>query len=352
MPRRDTESHKSSVKSPPLASPAHSFWSGTISFGLVSVPVDFFPAARRGSSLRMLDQDGTPLARRYFCPKHHADVHPEHILRGYELESGEYVVIRDDELESIEPKKTREIDLREFVDLDAVSPALFLRGYYLAPSGETNKAYRLLAAAMEHSQKVGIASFVMRAQEHLVAIIAEQGILSAMTLRFHDELRTPEDVGLPKIKKPTAKDFTAFQRAIRKLRVEELDEKDLEARESVDLRSLAQKKLRRNEDVVKAPATPDEEVDDSVPYEDEDVALGPVDLLEAIRRSLKGGEKRPPSRRAMPGRKSKQTARGASLAELTKDELYRKAQTLDVDGRSEMSKHQLVQALAKRTRRR
>jgi DNA end-binding protein Ku len=352
MPRRANKSSASSDKPPRSASPRHSFWSGTITFGLVSVPVDFFPAARGGSSLRMLDRDGTPLARRYFCPKHKADVHPEHILRGYELESGEYVVVRDDELEGIEPKKTREIDLREFVDLEAVSPALFLRGYYLAPSGETNKAYRLLAAAMEHSQKVGIASFVMRAKEYLVAIIAEHGILSAMTLRFHDELRTPAQVGLPKVRKSSAKDVAAFQRAIRKLRADELDDKDLEDRDTLDLRLLAEKKFRRGEDIVEAPTPPDAEDDGAAPEENEEVEVGHIDLLEAIRRSLKGGSQRSAHRRASVGRETKRVSHRETLDDLTKNELYHKAQVLDLDGRSEMSKYQLVRAIKAQSRRR
>jgi DNA end-binding protein Ku len=331
-------------ESKPAKPVIRSFWSGTISFGLVSVPVEFFPATRRGSSLRMLAKDGAPLARRYFCPKHKADVHPEHILRGYELDSGEYVVVRDEELESLEPKKTREIDLREFVALAEVSPAMFERGYYLAPAGDTNKAYRLLAAAMENAGKAGIASFVMREKEYLVAIVAENGILSAMTLRFHDELRTPKDIGLPKAAKPSKTETAAFRKVIRSLRADELEESDLAESMTVDLRALAERKLRRGEDVVESPieepvASNGDEIDDD--------EAGQIDLLQAIRRSLKRGAGQ---RREQGEERARRQQKDESLDEMTKDQLYHEAQELDIDGRSEMSKVQLMRAIEKRKR--
>src|SRR5690606_31886465 len=99
------------------------------------------------------------------------------ILRGYEWAEGEYVVVRDEELEAIEPKKTREIDLRRFVDLSEIPPLYFERTYFLTPDGNSNKAYRLLAEVMERKQRAGIATFVMRDREYLVAILAENGIL-------------------------------------------------------------------------------------------------------------------------------------------------------------------------------
>jgi DNA end-binding protein Ku len=170
---------------------ARAFWSGTISFGLVSIPVNLFPANRsRSTGLRLLDKDGTPLRRRFFCPKDERDVHPEHVLRGYELENGEYVVVTDEELESLEPRKTRDIDLTRFVNKDDVPATLFERGYYLTPAGDSTKAYRLLAEVMEETGRVGIATFVMRGKEYLVAILAEDGIMRAETLRFQNEVRT------------------------------------------------------------------------------------------------------------------------------------------------------------------
>src|SRR5690606_28438984 len=117
-PRR-REDHDEHADRREAAAP-RGMWSGTISFGLVSVPVALFPAVRSGRvRMRMLDEDGTPLARRFFCPVEDRQVHPEHIVRGYEVVpgSGEYVTVTDEELESVEPEKSRDIDLRLFVDV-------------------------------------------------------------------------------------------------------------------------------------------------------------------------------------------------------------------------------------------
>src|SRR5690242_3819797 len=140
-----------------------SFWSGTIAFGLVSIPVDFYAAQRsRAARLRMVTSDGHPVGRRYVCPRHQRPVSTEDLVRGLELESGEIVAISDDELEALAPERTREIDLKRFVPLTELPSLLFERAYVLAPSGESPKAYRLLAEVMEQSGKAGIATFVMR----------------------------------------------------------------------------------------------------------------------------------------------------------------------------------------------
>src|SRR5688572_7701271 len=107
---------------------ARAFWSGTITFGLVSIPVNLFPATRsQGVSLRMVDEDGTPLARRYVCPKHEKELGWDEIVRGYEIEPDAFVVITDDELEGLEPRKSRDIDLRRFVPIDQLDPKFFER---------------------------------------------------------------------------------------------------------------------------------------------------------------------------------------------------------------------------------
>ncbi len=100
-------------------------------------------------------------------------------MRGFELDDGSYIIVDDRELEAIEPEKTREIDLRQFVDLAELPPMLLERGYYLTPLKEATKAYRLLAEVMERTNRAGIATFVMREREYLVAIFAQDRILCA-----------------------------------------------------------------------------------------------------------------------------------------------------------------------------
>jgi DNA end-binding protein Ku len=272
----------------------HPFWSGTIAFGLVSVPVQLYPANRNTRPrLRLLDQDGTPIQRRYFCPKHRRDVHPEHIVRGYEVADGKYVVVHDDELETLEPKKSREIDLRQFVARNEISPSYFERSYYLTPAGESTKAYHLLADVIERSGLVGIATFVMRDREYLIGILAEVGILEAVTLRFHDEMRSSDDIGLTRDRKPNAKAVAEFARAIQSRSAEELPLDEMGDEYADLLRGLIQRKHKREEDVVEVASEEEPDMDDSEP--------GYENLLEVIRRSLHAGNghtsrKRPPKK--------------------------------------------------------
>ena len=149
----------------------------------------------------MLSPDGVPLSRRYYSQKSDRALEDDEMVRGYEIEDGEYVVVTDEELERLEPKKTRDIDVRLFVDQDSIPPVYFERAYFLTPGGNSEKAYRLLAETMENRGRAGIATFVMRGKEYLIAIFAEKGLLRAETMRFADELRSPKEIGLPKKKK-------------------------------------------------------------------------------------------------------------------------------------------------------
>jgi DNA end-binding protein Ku len=259
--------------------PFHAFWSGSLSFGLVNVPVLVFPATRHsGVRLRMLSPKGVPLQRRFFCPRDGKEVGADEIVRGYELDDGSYIVVSDRELEAIEPDKTREIDLREFVDLAEIAPAFLERGYYLTPLKEATKAYRLLADVMEKTRRAGIATFVMRDREYLVAIFAENGILCAETLRFHDEIKSPEDIGLPKAVTVPRQRVSAFEHAIDALSKEKLAREELVDQDTRRLRAVIDKKRRTGKDLIRT----DQEPVDVNSEED-----GDIDLLATIRQSLR-----------------------------------------------------------------
>ena len=170
---------------PEVAHGPRAFWSGTLTFGLVSVPVDLFPAVRpRRIALRTLGPEQQPLVRRYVCSVDGQPLSREDIVRGYENADGSFTVVSDDELDALEPRKSRDIDLRRFVAREEIPRPLLERPYVLAPAGESTKAYRLLAETMERSGKAGIATFVMRGKEYLAAIFAEGGTLRAVTMRF------------------------------------------------------------------------------------------------------------------------------------------------------------------------
>ena len=177
--------------------------------------VRLFPASRHaGVRLHLISPKGSLLKRKFYCPREKKALSANDIVRGYELDNGSYITVEDKELEAIEPLKTQEIALQQFVSLEDLPPVLLERGYYLTPQKEAAKAYRLLAEVMEHTRKAGIATFVMHDREYLVAIFGRAGILCAQTLRFHDELREPSAIGLPKPKSPSRARVAAFERTI------------------------------------------------------------------------------------------------------------------------------------------
>jgi DNA end-binding protein Ku len=237
--------------------------------------VDLYPATRAGGAhLRFLDEDGTPLERRYHCPEDDEDVASEDLVRGYEIEEGRYVTVTDEELEALDPKKSREIDLRLFVARDEIDPFFFAHGYFLAPGADTGKAYRLLAEVMERTKRAGIATFVMRDKEYLVAIVSDGGLLRAETLRFHDEVRSAVDAGIPKAAKEQPALVKKFARAIESLATPRLPTAELTDEHADRLKALAEKKARKKKDIVHA----------EVPKESPGADV--IDLMEVLKRSL------------------------------------------------------------------
>lgn len=315
--------------------PPRAFWSGTIAFGLVTVPVDLLPAVRsRRVSLRMLAPDGTPLSRRYWCPRDERLLDPAEIVRGYEVDDGAFVVVADEELDALEPEKSREIDLRRFVPRSSIDPMFYDRAYFLAPAGESTKAYRLLARAMEEADQAGIGTFVMRGKEYLAAILSEGGILRAETLRFAAEIRSPEEVGLEEASDPDTEVADRLAETIDDMTSESLDPSELEDRYSERMEALVREKLAEGEDVVTIP-------EEARAEETEAVEI--VDLMEVLKRRLRGEdhveERRPPHR---------QEPAYADLEEKTKKELYGLARELEIEGRSSMTKDELVGAIRRK----
>jgi DNA end-binding protein Ku len=278
VPRRRRERGRDDEHAPV----ARGVWSGTLSFGLVTVPVELYAAQRpRGVSLRMLTPDGVPLARRYICPEHERALDRDEIVRGYATGEGKFVVVSDEELERLAARRSRDIELVRFVPRDAIDPAWFVRCWFLVPSGST-KAYRLLAEIMQASGRAAIASFVMRDREYAVAIFADDGILRAETLRFGDELRTPADVDLPTPKKVEATRVKKLARAVDALAEKALDPRELEDDADERLLALARRKLARGEDVVEMPSELREEADGEEGAE-------VIDLVALLQQRLRGG---------------------------------------------------------------
>lgn len=174
---------------------ARPVWSGTISFGLVAIPVKLFHAVRKKSvSFNQLDERNLARIRyRKVNGETGEEVAEEHIVKGYEVSKGRYIVIDPDELEPFMPVATKTIDLEEFVDLDQIDPVYFDTAYHLAPDVNA-KPYALLAQAMEASGKVGIGRYVMRNKQYTAAIRAEDGRLVMSSLAYADEVVDPNEI--------------------------------------------------------------------------------------------------------------------------------------------------------------
>ncbi|MFU8831876.1 MAG: Ku protein, partial [Wenzhouxiangella sp.] len=308
---------------------------------LVSLPVSLFPANRSTSgSLKMVDRDGTPLSRRYFCEKEGKALTSDEIVRGYEIDQDRFVVVSDDELDALAPDKTREIDLRRFVPLGDINPVFFDRGYFLAPDADATKAYRLLAKSMEDEQRAGIATFVMRGKEYIIAILAEKGILRAETLRFHDEIRSPQDIGLGQMPKPDSKLVSEWKKAIKSNAAQTLDRSLLVDRQTQRTLELARKKLEAGKDVVDVP-------EETRQAEEEESNV--IDLMQVLKERLQGKGSPESTSKGKSDGKSKPNGKGKKngekLDKLSRDELYQLATEKEIAGRSKMNKKELVSAL-------
>lgn len=197
-------------------------WTGSISFGLVNIPVKLFPATKdKDVHFHMLhDQDNVRLQRRMVCPADGQEVHAEHTVKGYEVGPDQYVRVQPSELEAIAPEKSRMIEILDFVDLADIDPVYFEKPYYLEPDKNAAKAYKLIVEAMEKTKKIGIAKFVMRTKEYLAALRPLEGVLCLETMHFGDEVTPPEELeGLPVQVSVEARELHAAEQLIENLSV-------------------------------------------------------------------------------------------------------------------------------------
>jgi DNA end-binding protein Ku len=189
---------------------ARPLWSGSLSFGLVNVPVQLFSAVRDLDVhfTQLHESDGAPIETRRFCKEEDEEVPYEQIGRGFDLDDDTQVVLTDAELATVAPRRTRTIDIEAFVDLTDVDPLHFDHPYFLAPAGDsegTHRAYRLLLEVMKATDRAALGRFVMRTKEYLVAVRVRDDRLTLTTMLFADELRPAADVPSGGSKKPTKK---------------------------------------------------------------------------------------------------------------------------------------------------
>jgi DNA end-binding protein Ku len=298
-----------------------SLWTGSLSFGLVNVPVRIVSGARDlDLHFRQLRaKDASPIEMQRWCSKEGEEVPYEEIARSFEFDDGDTVIVTDEELQGLAPERTRTIEIDGFVDLDEVDPIYFDHPYLLVPAADDQgalRAYRLLLEVMGRSDRAALGRLVMRTKEYRAIVRARDGALSLTTLRMHDEVRPLSGVDTGAKGKPPKKQLDAALSLIEAMTVE-WDPGNYEDHYRKRLQKVVADK--RKGKTIKAP--------DSV------AEPSPVpDLMEALRASL-------------------QAARGEDggtdgLGDLSRDELYERAQDAGVPGRSSMSKKELIEALS------
>lgn len=294
-------------------------WKGALSFGLVNIPVGLYPATSDKSIHFNQFEEGTSDRIRYKKVNERTgrEVAQDRIVRGFDLGGGEYVVLSDEELETAEPKKSRQIEISDFVGLADIDPVYFRSSYYLAPEGAgADKAYALLRQAMADAGKVAIATLVMRNKEYLVAIRPEADALALHTMYFADEVRSPER----ELELPDTGDVSDRELSMAQLLIESMESEWDPARyhdtyrEKVE--ALVEEKRSGHEIVVQAGPEPPAKVVDLMEALNASIAAAARPGAKGTKRST--AAKRAPARPATPAKKApkatKQPARAKSAA--------------------------------------
>jgi DNA end-binding protein Ku len=178
---------------------ARAIWKGSISFGLVNIPIALYPATRREElKFRLLRQtDLSPVNYKRVAEKDGREVPWDQIVKGYEYEKGKYVVLREEDFQRVDLEATQTVDIQDFVDQEEIDPMFFYKPYYLEPQKGGDKAYALLRDALKDTAKVGIAKVVIKTRQYLAGVKPQDGVLVLELMHFADELADPKKLGLP-----------------------------------------------------------------------------------------------------------------------------------------------------------
>ncbi|MFE9561538.1 Ku protein [Streptomyces sp. NPDC006487] len=317
---------------------ARPVWAGVLSFGLVSLPVGLYTATDSHTIHFHQLQRGTSdrVRNKRVNERTGEEVPFEEIVKGFD-DGDAYVLVEPEELDDIAPGRSRSLDIEGFVDPAEVDPIFFDATYYLAPKGkEYGKIYSLVEQALAKADKAGIARFVMRSHEYLVAVKAENGLLTCHTLHWADEIRDPraEIDSLPRKAKAAPKELRMAEQLVEALSMEWKPEEFHDTfREKV---AALIKAKRAGESVEKAePAAESTNV---------------VDLSEALRASVERAAAGARGKNGKPPERAREQERGAAGPKdpqhMTKAELYKKAAAAGIPGRSAMTRDELRDALA------
>jgi DNA end-binding protein Ku len=274
-------------------------WNGSISFGLVNIPIGLALATQRSDvAFRTLHREcGTPIKQKRWCPQHEREVEPEELVKGWEVAKGEFVLVEESDLEAVALQRSQSIEILRFVKLDEVDPVYFDRTYYLAPASAdaARRPYVLLLRAMQETGMAAVGKFVLWGKENLCLIRAQGDTLALETLFFAEDVRAKneieEAVEATDVKKP---ELQLAEQVIESL-VGEWDISEFENEYRRELRAMLEAKLAGEEIARPEPVT-------ETPV---------VDLMEALRRSVADAQERKGGSAAKSGKKTKAAPSGS-----------------------------------------
>jgi DNA end-binding protein Ku len=313
-------------------------WKGSITFGLISIPVKVFTAVGRESSekidLHLLhEKDDERIRYERTCGKGHKDISWDEIVKGYEYEKGKWVEITDEDLEALELESLRTIDVVSFAPLEQIDPLYFNKAYYVVPDAPAIKAYKLMVEALEDEDLVGVCKVAMRDREHLSALRIKDSMMVLETMHWPEELRAAEFDELSKRPSITDRERKMARQLVQQL-TEDFDPSQFKDEYHQALKKVIDKKIAGEEIVVQE--------------EEADTGGEVLDIMEALKASVDAAKKgKKPSAKTASRSKSLTKDGDSDLDSLSKQELEERARNLDIPGRSKMGKKDLIKAIRK-----
>jgi DNA end-binding protein Ku len=283
---------------------ARGLWKGAISFGLVNVPVELFSAEKRSSELdlTMLDRrDLAPVGYKRYNKATGEDVPWAEIVKGYEYSDDKYVVLSDEDFRRANVEASKTVDIQAFVDLKEIPPLFFETPYYLTPGKRGEKAYALLRDALKKAGKAGIATVVIRTRQYLAAVIPQDDVLLMETLRYADEIRGVDELGVPRSAlhaKATPKEIDMALRLIEDMSEKWQPEKFKDTYRD-DLLARIKEKVRKGQT---------EEITEPEKGEKQPASADVIDLMALLKKSVERKQERQPKRAHKAAHKARRRA--------------------------------------------
>ena len=264
-------------------------WKGAISFGLVNIPVKLFPATENKSvKFNYIHKEcNSPINYKKICPVCNREVTQEEIVRGFEYEKGRYVIINEEDMDSLPTQTTKTVDIIDFVDLAEIDPIYFSKPYFLAPAEGGQKAYHLLKEAMKQTGKIAVAKVTIRSTENLVCLRVYENTVMMETMYYPDEIRSPQS--LPELSGEISLHENEIKMANQLINnlSGKFDPKKYKSNYRESLMKLIEAKVAGEQ--IQVPPTPDQG--------------NVVDLMEALKASLRATEEKKTPERRKPGAK-------------------------------------------------